>query len=344
LLGRIESLEASRRDEAFRLIVETDVVKTSAIEGERLDPLQVRSSLARHLGFSMIGLPKPSRHVDGIVEMTLDATLRHAEPLTAERLHRWHAGLFPGANFTIGRFVTGAWRTAASGPMRVVSGAIGHERTHFEAPAAERLEREMTAFLEWFEATRELDPVLKAATAHLRFVTVHPYQDGNGRIARAIADLALSRGDGTTRRYYGMSAQIESERADYYAELEAAQRGGMDVTRWVLWFVACLGRSLDRAEQALEGVLFRAELAGALATLPANERQRTVVDRMSGPFEGHLTTAKYAKLAKCSADSALRDITELAERGLLVRNPAGGRSTSYRLCTPAELSKLRSGR
>lgn len=341
LVGKLESLPESLRQRAMQTALELDVVKTSAIEGERLDPLQVRSSLARQLGLSTVGLPRPTRHVDGIVEMTLDATRRNAEPLTADRLHGWHSALFPSGRSGMVPIDTGRWRTDAKGPMRVVSGPIGRERVHLEAPAAARLEREMRAFLRWFESPQPLDPVLRAAVAHLWFVTVHPYQDGNGRIGRAISDLALARGDGLRERYYGMSAQIEAERADYYAELETAQCGTLDVTRWVAWFVGCLGRSLERAEEALEGVRFRAAVADRLASAgdAVNARQRTVLDRLLGPFEGHLTSAKYAKLAKCSADTALRDMTQLVELGLLVRNPAGGRSTSYRLCSPQELAE-----
>ncbi len=331
LLGRLESLGLELRSEATLTVLTRDVVTTSAIEGESLAEAEVRSSLAERLGMDAAGLPPAGRDVDGVVEMTLDATRRFDHPLTAERLFGWHACLFPTGRSGLRRIVVGGWRTAASGPMRVMSGAIGKERVHFEAPAADRLETEMSRFLEWFEAPSTDDWVLRAALAHLWFVTIHPFGDGNGRIARAIADMALARADGTQERSYSMSAQIEAERCAYYDRLEKTQRGALDVTPWMEWFLGCLDRALDGAEGTLAAVLRKAAVWREVNRDPVNERQRKVLNRLLDGFEGKLTTSKYAKLAKCSTDTALRDIKELLEREILVQNPGGGRSTSYRL-------------
>ena len=334
LLGRMEALGFDLRSEAGLAVLTSDVVKSSAIEGEKLDPNEVRSSLARRLGLDFAGLPRPSRDVEGVVEMLLDATRSSAAPLTQERLFGWHAALFPTGRTGLSRITVGAWRTAESGPMQVVSGPIGHERVHFEAPRAQRLEAEMRRFLRDFESPSATDPVLRAGIAHLWFITIHPFEDGNGRIARAIADLALARADGTKERFYSLSSQLEAERKDYYSELESAQRGGLDITHWLAWFLGCLGRAIDGADGTLAAVLRKGKLWQRLQKRPVNERQRVVIDRMLGDFVGVLTSSKYAKLAKCSSDSALRDIQELAARGILVQNEGGGRSTSYRLQEP----------
>ena len=334
LLGRMEALGFDLRSEAGLAVLTSDVVKSSAIEGEKLDPNEVRSSLARRLGLDFAGLPRPSRDVEGVVEMLLDATRSSAAPLTQERLFGWHAALFPTGRTGLSRITVGAWRTAESGPMQVVSGPIGHERVHFEAPRAQRLEAEMRRFLRDFESPSATDPVLRAGIAHLWFITIHPFEDGNGRIARAIADLALARADGTKERFYSLSSQLEAERKDYYSELESAQRGDLDITRWLAWFLGCLGRAIDGADGTLAAVLRKGRLWQRLQKRPVNERQQTVINRMLGDFVGVLTSSKYAKLAKCSSDSALRDIQELAARGILVQNEGGGRSTSYRLQEP----------
>ena len=334
LLGRMEALGFDLRSEAGLAVLTSDVVKSSAIEGEKLDPNEVRSSLARRLGLDFAGLPRPSRDVEGVVEMLLDATRSSAAPLTQERLFGWHAALFPTGRTGLSRITVGAWRTAESGPMQVVSGPIGHERVHFEAPRAQRLEAEMRRFLRDFESPSATDPVLRAGIAHLWFITIHPFEDGNGRIARAIADLALARADGTKERFYSLSSQLEAERKDYYSELESAQRGDLDITRWLAWFLGCLGRAIDGADGTLAAVLRKGRLWQRLQKRPVNERQQTVINRMLGDFVGVLTSSKYAKLAKCSSDSALRDIQELAARGILVKNDGGGRSTSYRLQEP----------
>ena len=334
LLGRMEAFGFDLRAEASLTVLTSDVVNSSAIEGEVLNREEVRSSIARRLGLDVAGLPKPGRDVEGVVEMMLDATQNFEAPLTKERLFNWHAALFPTGRSGMGRITVGGWRPNEAVAMQVVSGPIGREKVHFEAPAAERLDSEMTALLGWFNAAPPLDPVLKAAVAHFWFVTIHPFEDGNGRIARAIADMALARADGTKERFYSMSAQIEVERKDYYRQLEAAQRGDLDITSWLTWFLGCLGRALEGAEQVLASVLYKAKLWQRINRRPVNDRQRLVINRMLDGFQGFLTTSKYAKLAKCSPDTALRDIRELLERRVLVQNSGGGRSTSYRLADP----------
>ncbi|CAG0969673.1 hypothetical protein PHYC_01173 [Phycisphaerales bacterium] len=331
LLGRMGAMGFEVRAQTGLSTLTSDVVKTSAIEGEVLSPEEVRSSIARKLGLDAGGLPKAGRDVEGIVEMMLDATRNYEGALTRERLCGWHAALFPTGRSGMHGITVGSWRTKESGAMQVISGPIGRERVHFEAPGAERLEGEMEKFLEWFNAGSSPDPVLKSAAAHFWFVTIHPFADGNGRIARAVADMALARADGTKERFYSMSSQIEAERKDYYNELERAQRGGLDITRWIMWFLECLGRALDGAERGAEAVLAKARLWERINRRPVNERQRKVINRMQEGFEGFLTTSKYANLAKCSTDTALRDIRELMEWGVLAANAGGGRSTSYRL-------------
>lgn len=338
LLGRMEGLGFSFRSEAHLATLTADVVKSSAIEGEKLDTEEVRSSIARRLGLEQAGTAVASRDVEGVVEMMLDATQHHARPLTAERLFGWHAALFPTGRSGMHKITVGAWRPVEAGAMQVVSGPIGRERIHFEAPSADRLDQEMRAFLEWFETSNGIDPVLKAGVAHFRFVTIHPFEDGNGRIGRAIADLALTRADGTAERFYSMSSQIEAERKDYYLELERAQRNGLDVTLWLEWFLSCLRRALIQAEATLSGVLQKARFWEHVNEQPVNDRQRKVLQRLLDGFEGKLTSSKYAKLVKCSEDTALRDIQALVKRGLLLKNEAGGRSTSYTLALAATIA------
>lgn len=338
LLGRMEALGFDLRAQAGLDSLTSEVVTSWAIEGERLDAGEVRSSIAARLGLDASGLPTPARHIEGVVEMMLDAVTLAGESLTQERLCAWHAALFPSGMSHLRRITAGAYRPASAGPMRVVSGPIGRERVHFEAPDAGRVDGEMRAFLDWFNAASTIDPVLKAGLAHLWFLTIHPFEDGNGRIGRAIADMALTRADGADQRYYSMSAQIESERREYYLQLERAQRGTTDVTEWMAWFLGCLGRAIDRADDAQSSVLHKAALLRRLEARPVNGRQRAVLDRLTNNFVGHLTTSKYAKLAKCSTDTALRDVQELLAWGVLTRNPGGGRSTSYRLVTPDELA------
>ncbi|MEZ5064883.1 MAG: Fic family protein [bacterium] len=330
-LGRMQALGFDLRSEASLATMTEEVVKSSAIEGEHLDREEVRSSIARKLGLDVAGLPTPGREVEGVVEMVLDATRRFDEPLTPDRIFAWHAALFPTGRSGMRPITVGAWRTDEDGPMQVVSGPIGKERVHFQAPAAGRVSREMDRFLGWFESTPGIDPVLKAGIAHFWFVTIHPLDDGNGRTARAIADMALSQADGTEERFYSMSSGIEALRKEYYAQLETAQRGGLDITAWLAWFLNCLDRTIVDADVALASIIRKAVLWQRIHPKPVNDRQRSIINRMLDDFQGHLTTSKYAKLAKCSGDTALRDIQELLERDILRKNPGGGRSTSYRL-------------
>ncbi len=333
LIGRMEGLGFAQRDEAMLQTLTQDVVKSCEIEGEMLNPDQVRSSIARRLGMDIAGLMPSDRRVDGVVQMTLEATRNYAQPLTKERLFGWHAALFPDAPANIR---AGAWRDDAKGPMQVVSGAIGRERVHYEAPAAGRLEAETAVFLDWANRTGGIDPVLGAAQAHLWFVTVHPFDDGNGRIARAIADWALARSEGGARRCYSMSAQIRRERQRYYEVLEQTQKGGLDVTDWMLWFLGCLDRAIAGAEASLAVVFERDRFWKTHARLALNERQRLMLNKLlDGDFAGKLTSSKWAKLTKCSHDTAHRDIARLIGHGILVKETAGGRSTSYSLRRPA---------
>ena len=337
LLGKMEGLGFELREEASLAVLTSDVVKSSAIEGEMLDPEEVRSSIARRLGLDVAGVPKVDRNVEGVVEMMLDATQNYEKKLTKKRLFAWHASLFPTGYSHTQRIAVGKWRPQEAGAMRVVSGGYGREKVHFEAPEASRIESEMKQFLDWFNAPAAFDPVLKAGVAHFWIVTIHPFEDGNGRIARAIGDMALARADQTRQRFYSVSSQIEAERKNYYLRLETSQKGNVDITLWLEWFLECLDRALEGAEETLAGVLFKAKMWQRINFRPVNERQRLVLNRMFDGWKGHLTNAKYAKLAKCSADTALRDIRELLERGILVQNAGGGRSTSYRLGVPASV-------
>ncbi len=331
LLGRMEALGFEMRSEATLRTLTEDVVKTSEIEGEILAPDRVRSSIASRLGLDAGGLPAPDRAVDGVVEMTLDATRNYAEPLTEERLFSWHAALFPTGRSGMRRIRVGRWRDDADGPMQVVSGPLGRQRVHYAAPPAERLGREISAFLRWFEDMRSTDPVLAAGVAHLWFVSIHPFEDGNGRIARAVADMALARSEESPERFYSMSAQIRLERNAYYDVLEATQKGGLDITAWQLWFLGCLGRAIGNARRTLASVLAKADFWEAHASDVLNPRQVKVLNRLLDGFEGRLTSSRWARMNHCSQDTANRDIRDLVERSILVRSQAGGRSTSYEL-------------
>lgn len=334
LIGRMERLGFNLRAEAALQTLTEEVVKSSEIEGEILDRDQVRSSIARRLGMDIGALAPADRHVEGIVEMMLDATAKYSEGLTAERLFGWHAALFPTGRSGMSKIVVGAWRTEQSGPMQVVSGPIGREHIHYEAPSAGQLENEMQAFLEWFESGGSTDLVLKAAVAHLWFVTIHPFEDGNGRIARAIADLALARSENSGQRFYSMSAQIREERNAYYDILENTQKGELDITPWLHWFLDCLDRAFDGAEAILANVLDKARFWELHSGSSFNDRQRLVINRLLDGFDGKLTSSKWAKLAKVSQATAARDIDELIERDILQKDSAGGRSTSYSLVVP----------
>jgi len=331
LIGRMESLGFRLREEATLQSLAEEVIKSSEIEGERLDKAQVRSSIARRLGIDIGALKPTDRNVEGVVEMMLDATQNYRAPLTKERLLAWHAALFPTGRSGMSKIAAGAWRGARADPMQVVSGPVGRERVHFEAPPARRVEPEMRKFLRWLNGDDGMDLVLKAGLAHLWLVTIHPFEDGNGRIARAVTDLLLARSEETAQRFYSMSAQIRQERSDYYAILEASQKRDLDVTQWLDWFLGCLGRAIDGAEAILTGVLQKARFWERHAAVALNERQRAMLNRLLDGFGGKLTSSKWAKIAKCSADTALRDIDTLIGKGILVRDAAGGRSTSYSL-------------
>jgi Fic family protein len=331
LLGRMGALGFDLRQEAELKAVTDGVVKTSEIEGEVLNPAEVRSSVASRLGIDIGGFIPTRRDVDGIVNLMIDATARCHEPLTEERLFKWHSSLFPTGWNNMGRITVGAWRKPGMGAMRVVSGRIGKERVHFEAPSEDRLEAEMHDFLTWFNAPSQTDDMLKAALAHLWFVTIHPFDDGNGRIARAIADMALARSDDVSQRFYSMSSQIRNERAEYYQILELTQKGVMDITNWMVWFLDCLGRTIDNAQETVASAITRVKFWDEIADVPLNARQRKVIRRLVSGFEGKLTTAKWSKMTKCSQDTALRDISHLIENRILERSSAGGRSTSYAL-------------
>jgi Fic family protein len=327
----MEALGFDLRDEAHLQTLTEDVVKSSEIEGEELDRDQVRSSIARRLGLSIGGLVPTDREVEGVVEMMLDATGKFQEPLTEERLFAWHASLFPSGRSGMRKIIVGSWRDDRTGPMQVVSGPVGREKVHYEAPSAERLREEMTKFLSWLENPGDIDPLLTAGLAHLWFVTIHPFDDGNGRIARAIADMVLSRSESSRRRFYSMSAQIRRERKDYYATLESTQQGDVDVTHWQRWFLGCLSRAIEGAHDTLGSVLAKARFWERFATEPLNERQIAILNKLLDGIKGTLTTSKWARMAKCSQDTAYRDIIYLVQRGVLQKDAGGGRSTSYSL-------------
>jgi Fic family protein len=334
LLGRLADVGVAQRDVASLSALTDDVVKSSAIEGEQLDVASVRSSIACRLGVDIGALAPVDRHVEGVVEMMLDATANCSAPLTRDRLFGWHAALFPTGYAGRTRINVGRWRDDADGPMQVVSGPLGRQRIHFEAPPANRLESEIGRFLIWANSASSEPALIKAGLAHLWFVTLHPFDDGNGRIARAVGDLFLSRADGSLQHFYSLSAEIQRERKAYYEVLERTQRQTMDVTEWLAWFLETLHRAIDQAQRTLDTVLTKARFWQQWAATPLNERQVKLVNRLLDGFEGKLSSGKWAALAKCSPDTALRDIGDLLARGLLRKSAAGGRSTSYELNTP----------
>ena len=332
LSGKMEALGFSLREEASLQTLTQDVLKSSEIEGDHLNADQVRSSIARRLGMEIGGLVPSDRHVDGVVEMMLDATQCYKEQLSAERLFGWHAALFPTGRSGMYKIVVGDWRkNEKNDPMQVVSGAMGRERVHYQAPDAQVLDNEMQQFISWFNDSNELDPVLKAGIAHLWFVTIHPFDDGNGRIARAIADMQLARADDSTQRFYSMSAQIRIERTKYYEILEATQKDTLDITLWIKWFLECLNRALSNTDELLGSVLKKARFWEDATTHGINDRQRFMLNKLMDDFFGKLTSSKWASLTKCSQDTAVRDIQDLITRGLLMKEAGGGRSTSYQL-------------
>lgn len=331
LVGRMENLGFSLQEEAVLQTLTLDAVKSNEIEGEILNADLVRSSIARRLGMDIGMLTPADRHVEGVVEMLLDATQNYQEALSEERLFGWHAALFPTGRSGMFKITVGNWRDNAGGPMQVVSGPMGREKVHFEAPASERLPEEMTQFINWFNADNDQDSVIKAAIAHLWFVTIHPFDDGNGRIARSIADMQLARSDESTQRFYSMSAQIQQKRKHYYDILEKTQKGDLDITEWLEWFLNCLDGALEATETTLNSVLNKAKYWKLFAEKNINDRQKLMLNKLLDGFEGKLNTSKWAKIAKTSLDSALRDIQNLIDQGILEKEDSGGRSTSYRL-------------
>jgi Fic family protein len=332
LVGKMNALGFSLRDEAILQTLTLDVLKSNEIEGEILNPEQVSSSIARRLGMPVGGLIPSDHHVDGVVEMMLDATQNFETALSDERLFNWQAALFPTGRSGMYKITTGDWRKGDRGPMQVVSGPIGQERVHYEAPDSSVLEKEMERFLEWFNNKIDIDPVLKAAIAHLWFVTIHPFDDGNGRITRAITDMQLARADKSAQRFYSMSAQILKERKQYYDLLESSQKSDdLDITKWLDWFFACLNRALDATQEILAAVFSKAHFWDKNFNKPIKERQRIMLNKLLDGFTGKLTSAKWAKITKCSHDTALRDIKDLIKQGMLIQDDLGGRSTSYSL-------------
>ncbi|MBL7808141.1 MAG: Fic family protein [Saprospiraceae bacterium] len=333
LSGKMITLGFGLQQDAELETLTQDVLKSNDIEGEFLDPGQVRSSIARRLGMDISRLPPSDRYIDGVVDVMMDATRNSNQPLSKERLFDWHAALFPTGRSGMYKIMVAGWRNDVTGPMEVVSGGIGRERVHFQAPAAAVLEKEMDVFIQWFNREDSLDPVIKAAIAHLWFITLHPFDDGNGRIARAIADMQLSKAEGPFRRFYSMSAQIRKERNQYYAILESTQKGDLDITEWLVWFLHCLNSALQNTDSMLAQVLTKANFWDKHRNTNLNDRQRLMLNKLFDGFEGKLNTSKWAKIAKCSADTALRDIQDLMNKGILQKAADGGRNTNYDLLT-----------
>ena len=338
LLGKMQSLGFGVQQQTSLQVLTDDVLKTSEIEGEFLRPELVRSSVAKRLGIDIGGLSDSDRTVDGIVDIVMDATSNHAHDLFLDRLLSWHAALFPLGYSGIHMISAGQLRDDRLGPMQVISGAIGREKVHFEAPPASCLRSEITQFLNWFNASQSLDPYLKAGIAHLWFVTIHPFDDGNGRIGRAIADMALSRADQSRDRFYSLSSQIMKERQGYYLHLERSQKGSLDATEWLAWFLQCLINAIDSANSNLYSTLAKTQFWQHWQGVPFNERQIKLLNRLLDGFEGNLTNKKWSLIAKCSADTALRDITDLLDRGVLSRGSSSGRSTHYLIKQPERFS------
>ena len=328
IIGQMSTLGFSTKEETTLNMLTMDVIKSSEIEGEKLDYDQVRSSIARKLGINIDGMVSANRNVEGIVEIMLDATRHYIKPLIHDRLFQWHGALFPTGYSGMHKIEVGRYR---SGEMQIVSGAMGKEKVHYEAVPAARLKKEMNNFLKWFNEETKLDPVLKAAIAHLWFIIIHPFDDGNGRIARAISDLMLARADKTTERYYSMSSRIMVERKQYYAVLQKVQHSSSDITEWLVWFLNCLKNALVSTEATLHKVLRKAEFWKIHEATIVNERQRLVLNKVLDGFDGKLKSSKWAKIAKCSTDTALRDIKDLIEKGILRQEEGGGRSTNYEL-------------
>lgn len=331
LQGKMEALGFELRNEALLDTLTLDVLKTSEIEGELLNHDQVRSSIARKLGMEIVGSVESDRNVDGVVEMMLDATQNCFKPLTKTKLFDWHAALFPTGRNGIYKIIVGDWRKDTTGPMQVISGPMGKEKVHFEAPNSDLLEKEMSSLLNWFSQNNKIDLVLKASIAHLWFVTIHPFDDGNGRITRALTDMLLAQADKSNQRFYSMSAQIRIERKQYYDILEKTQKGDLNITNWIQWFLQCLINALNSTEEVLVKVLFKGNFWQIHSKTIINERQKKLINKLLDSFDGKLTSSKWAKIAKCSKDTAIRDINDLIEKEILRKEEAGGRSTNYEL-------------
>jgi Fic family protein len=331
LQGKMEALGFELRNEALLDTLTLDVLKTSEIEGELLNHDQVRSSIARKLGMEIVGSVESDRNVDGVVEMMLDATQNCFNPLTKTRLFDWHAALFPTGRNGMYKIIVGDWRKDTTGPMQVISGPMGKEKVHFEAPNSDLLEKEMSSLLNWFNQNNKIDLVLKASIAHLWFVTIHPFDDGNGRITRALTDMLLAQADKSNQRFYSMSAQIRIERKQYYDILEKTQKGDLNITNWIQWFLQCLINTLNSTEEVLVKVLSKGNFWQIHSKTIINERQKKLINKLLDSFDGKLTSSKWAKIAKCSKDTAIRDINDLIEKDILRKEEAGGRSTNYEL-------------
>lgn len=331
LIGKMGALGFELRNEANLQMLTLEVIKSTEIEGEKLHAGQVRSSLARRLGIEIYGSVLSDRHVDGIVDLMIDATGNFDQELTKERLFAWQNALFPNGKSGMYKIITGHWRDDSTGPMRVVSGALGREKVHFQAPPAKKIEKEMNLFLEWFNLEDNTDLVLKAAIAHLWFITIHPFEDGNGRISRAISDMLLARSDEQSFRFYSMSAQIRKQRNAYYDVLEKTQKGSLDITEWIQWFLNCLLNAIDNSETLLEKIIRKHSFWSEHAAIILNDRQKKILSLLLEDFDGVLNTTKWAKISKCSQDTALRDIQDLIDKGILVKSQEGGRSTKYEL-------------
>ena len=327
----MEALGFHLQNEAFLETLTTDILKSTEIEGIILNKAEVRSSVARRLGIDIGGLSPTNRDIEGVVDMMFDATTNFDKPLTRQRLFNWHYALFPTGRSGMYKIIAGNWRDDSTGPMQVVSGAMGKEKVHYQAPPAHIIDEEITAFLNWFNKTDNIDLVLKASVAHLWFVTLHPFEDGNGRIARAIADMLLARSDGIPQRFYSMSSHIQKERKTYYEKLEKTQKGNLDITEWIYWFLNTLLAAIVNSEETLALVVRKHKFWNTHGTEINNERQKKVLNKLLGEFTGNLTSSKWAKIAKCSQDTALRDIQDLINKGILIKSDAGGRSTRYKL-------------
>ena len=333
VVGKMGALGFDLRNQANLEILTQDVLKSTEIEGEILNPDQVRSSVARRLGIDISGLVHSDRNVDGVVEMLIDATENFDKPLNKDRLFAWHNALFPTAYSGMYKVLVGRWRDDSTRSMQVVSGPMGKEKVHYQAPPASSLETEMEKFIEWINDRQDIDIVIKAALSHLWFVTLHPFEDGNGRIARAITDMILAQSDNQSYRFYSMSSQIRNERKKYYDILEKTQKGNLNITDWLEWFLNCLLHALKSSETILERVIFKHNFWMSNSSAIKNERQKKLLNRILDGFDGKLTTSKWAKIGKCSQDTASRDIQDLIEKRILYKLPGGGRSTGYDLIT-----------